>query len=340
MSRFGEDLEHPHRLHGGYQTPVSRLWQGPSVKTLNPHNLMWPIFITDDSNGMEEIKSLTGQYRVGVNKIVEYLRPHVENGLQSIMLFGVPGNNVKDATGSSAGQNEGLVVPAIKAIVKAYPDLFISCDVCLCAYTDHGHCGIFQFDGSIDNPASIHRLAEISLAYAKAGAHMVAPSDMMDGRILAIKDALAANGLDGKCMVLSYAAKFASAFYGPFRDAAKSAPGKGDRSGYQLPPGGRGLALRALDRDAEQGADMLMVKPGMPYLDVCRDAKERHPELPLAVYQVSGEFMMIHHAANAGGLALRPTVEETLVSFQRAGVDLIITYFTPQLLQWWQEDKK
>jgi porphobilinogen synthase len=204
------------------------------------------------------------------------------------------------------------------------------------SYTSHGHCGILKPDHCVDNQASIDRLGQIAAAYADAGAHVIAPSDMMDGRIGAIKAALTARGHGSKVAVMSYAAKFASCFYGPFRDAAHSGMSFGDRSLYQLPPGSRSLALRAVQRDLAEGADFVMVKPGGPYLDICRDVAEIST-VPVAVYQVSGEFAMLHHAAAAGAFDLRRAVMECLTGFRRAGVSIIITYFAPTVLKWLSE---
>ncbi|KAK5610535.1 hypothetical protein CRENBAI_003504 [Crenichthys baileyi] len=197
--------------------------------------------------------------------------------------------------------------------------------------------GILTEDGAVNNDASCLRLAEVALAYARAGCHIIAPSDMMDGRIRAIKQALLSNGLGNKVSVLSYSAKFASCYYGPFRDAAQSKPAFGDRRCYQLPAGARGLALRAVERDVREGADMLMVKPGLPYLDIVRDVKDKFPTHPLAVYNVSGEFAMLWHGAKAGAFDLRAAVMEAMTAFRRAGADIIITYYTPELLTWLKE---
>jgi porphobilinogen synthase len=234
------------------------------------------------------------------------------------LLFGVPGNIVKDNHGSGADDEQGPVIQAIKFFRKEFPSVLVACDVCLCAYTNHGHCGILTEKG-LDNLASIERLAEISLHFAQAGCQLIAPSDMMDGRIRAIKEKLLSNGLGSQVAVMSYSAKFASAFYGPFRDAACSNPSFGDRKCYQLPPGARGLARRALVRDAEEGADFLMVKPGYPYLDIVRDAKELFPDIPIAIYQVSGEYAMLWHAAQNGVVDLEQGVRESLESGLRAG---------------------
>lgn len=225
---------------------------------------------------------------------------------------------------------------ALPCLRKWFPDLLIACDVCLCPYTDHGHCGILTENG-INNSESITRLAEISLSYAKAGAHIIAPSDMMDNRVAAIKEILLKNNLEKSVSVLSYAVKFASSFYGPFRDAAKSKPSFGDRKCYQLPSGSKGLALRAAIRDVEEGADMLMVKPGIAYLDIVRQTKDMFPNHPLFVYQVSGEYAMIHFASQCGSLDFKTNLIEILMSMRRAGADCIISYYTPKVLEWINE---
>ncbi|KAI8911679.1 delta-aminolevulinic acid dehydratase [Gorgonomyces haynaldii] len=319
-------------LHAGYQNPTTRHWQttGPITKK----DLIFPVFI-HDKPGKEEIKSLPGQFRYGLDTIEEF-KPLVEKGLSCIMIFGVPTSLEKDNHGTCADAKESIVIQAIRKFKQLYPDLIVGCDVCLCAYTSHGHCGVLDKEGNINYPESTKRLAQVSLAYAQAGCDLIAPSDMMDGRIRSIKEMLLQNGLS-RVPVMSYSAKFASVFYGPFRDAAGSAPSKGDRKCYQLPPGARGLARRALVRDAGEGADMLMVKPGYPYLDIVRDARDLFPDIPLAIYQVSGEYAMLWHAAQQGVFALQDGVMESLESAKRAGANIFITYFTPQLLDWLQQ---
>ncbi|CAG8448380.1 4979_t:CDS:2 [Diversispora eburnea] len=242
-------------------------------------------------------------------------------------------DNAEEPISSLPGQKSPVIL-AVKLIREKFPELYIACDVCLCGYTSHGHCGILNDDGSIDNLSTVNRLAEVATNYAKAGAHCVAPSDMMDGRVIMIKESLIREGFGNKVALMSYSAKFASAFYGPFRDAADSAPQFGDRKTYQLPPNARGLARRAITRDLGEGADIIMVKPGMPYLDVVRDAKELAPDVPIAVYQVSGEFAMIWHSAEAKVFDLKTAVFESIDGFLRAGANIIITYYTPQLLDW------
>eukprot|EP01147_Barroeca_monosierra_P004890 gene4890-8697_t len=314
------------RLHGGYHAKGLRsIHEAEAV--LTPANLMYPLFI-----------------RLGVNVLIDFVRPLVEKGLNAVLLFGVVDGDKKDSQGLYADAQENPVIRAVKLLKVAFPELVVACDVCLCPYTSHGHCGILKEDGYFDPEASAERLALISLSYAQAGCDVIAPSDMMDGRIHAIKDHLIKNGLSNRVSVLSYSAKFCSSFYGPFRDAAKSAPKSvdahstvpRDRARYQLPSGARGLAMRAVARDVEEGADMIMVKPGMPYLDVIRDCKNEFPHLPLAVYQVSGEYAMLYHGSQAGAIDLREGVMETMIAFRRAGSTVIITYFAPRLLDWLQ----
>ncbi|KAK2164746.1 hypothetical protein LSH36_59g02010 [Paralvinella palmiformis] len=325
-------------LHSGFFHPNLRNWQTVNT-SISPSNLMYPLFITDNQDAIEEIVSMPGQARYGVNRVVEALRDPVSDGLQSVLLFGVPSQLPKDPRGSSADSPDTPIIQVVKKIRSAYPDLLIACDVCLCAYTDHGHCGILCEDGTIDNEPSIQRLAEVALNYAKAGCHVIAPSDMMDGRVGAIKQILLANGMASKVSIMAYSAKFASGFYGPFRDAAQSAPSFGDRRCYQLPPGASGLAIRAADRDVAEGADMLMVKPGMAYLDIVRQIKDKYPHYPMAIYQVSGEYAMLWHGAKAGAFDLQHILMETLTSMRRAGVDVIISYYTPKVLRWLKEEK-
>lgn len=340
-------------LHAGYAHPTVRSWQGRGLTT---SMLMYPLFIVDDPDAAIDLPSMPGQKRWGVNRLPEFLAPLVKKGLTSVILFGVPERKPKvrrstasspsadtrltqskDERGSLADDPEGPVIQAIKTLRKHFPELYVTCDVCLCEYTSHGHCGLLMSNGGLDNAPSIARIAEVAANYARAGAHCVAPSDMNDGRVKAIKLALQAAGLSSQTSVMSYAAKFASALYGPFRDAVDSAPSFGDRSCYQLPPSARGLARRAIVRDAREGADVIMVKPGMPYLDlVSAAAQELAPDLPVAVYQVSGEFSMLHAAAKAGVFDLRRMAIETAESYVRAGASIIVTYFVPEMLDWIQ----
>jgi len=319
-------------LQGGYQHPLSRSWQGR--RQLTKSMLMYPIFITDDPEASVEIASLPGQRRWGVNKLEGFLGPLVKKGLQSVILFGVPLNCAKDMRGTPADDETGPVILAIKKLRELFPSLYIACDVCLCEYTDHGHCGLLHDDGTINTAPSVDRIAEVAVNYAKAGAHCVAPSDMMDGRIKGIKRGLIDAGLGNKCTLMSYSAKFASSLYGPFRDAAGSAPSFGDRKCYQLPPSAKGLARRAIQRDTAEGADIIMVKPAMPYLDIIADAAQLAPDHPLACYQVSGEFAMVVAGARAGVYDLKTMAFESVDSMIRAGATIILTYFTPDFLDW------
>ena len=332
-------VESQHVLHSSIFNQTLRDWQ--TLKTeITPRNLMYPVFIIENDDSVEPIASMPGVSRYGINKLKHHLQPLIEKGLSSILVFGVIDKLPKDPLGTNADSKANPVIRALPSLRTWFPTLTIACDVCLCPYTSHGHCGVLFPDGTINNPASIQRIKEIAVSYAKAGAHIVAPSDMMDGRIGSIKQGLAEHDLRHKVAVLSYTAKFASGFYGPFRDAAKSQPAFGDRKCYQLPPGSTGLALRAAKRDVAEGADMLMVKPGLSYLDIMKQVKEKYPEYPLFVYQVSGEYAMIYHAAKAGALDFRSALSEVMVSLRRAGADVIISYFTPEILNWIQLKSK
>lgn len=309
----------PNLLHPSYSHPLLRSWSSEHADVIPASALVWPLFLLESGDAKESIGSMPGQYRWGVNRLPEALDVPVSHGLRAVLLFGVVDDaSKKDGRGSAADAPGSPVLLACAALRARYPSLLIMVDLCLCGYTDHGHCGMLQ-GATIDNAASVARLAEISVAFARAGAHVIAPSDMMDGRVGAIKAGLREAGLGGVVPIMSYSAKFASCFYGPFRDAAHSGMTFGDRACYQLPPASRSLALRALQRDVEEGADYVMVKPGGPYLDICRDAVEQC-RVPVAAYQVSGEFAMLHHAAAAGAFDLRKAVTESLVAFRRAGV--------------------
>uniref|UniRef100_A0A8D2MSA4 porphobilinogen synthase n=1 Tax=Zonotrichia albicollis TaxID=44394 RepID=A0A8D2MSA4_ZONAL len=290
-------------LHSGYFHPVLRSWQCTAT-TFDASNLIYPIFVTDSPDAVEQIPSLPGQARYGVNKLEAMLRPLVEDGLKCVLIFGVPSKVHKDERGSAADAEGTPAIQAIRKIHSTFPELLIACDVCLCPYTSHGHCGILREDGTIQNELSCQRLAEVALAYAKAGCHIVAPSDMMDGRIAAIKQALISNDLGNKVSVMSYSAKFASCFYGPFRDAALSKPAFGDRRCYQLPPGARGLALRAVvSVGAAHG------KVAGLWTQLC--PKKRSPKLPLALERGCTAFL-----AKAGALhSLARAATEGTVTF-------------------------
>lgn len=330
------NVKSKHILQSGMFNSTLRDWQSLNTN-LSAKNLMYPIFIVEDDNAIQPIESMPGVSRYGISALKEHLEPLVKKGLVSILIFGVlDSDKAKDSRGSAADIATNPVIKALPKLLSWFPSLTIACDVCLCPYTDHGHCGMLDHDGTINHSASINRIAEIATAYAKAGAHIVAPSDMMDGRIGAIKNMLTLHNLLNKVAVLSYTAKFASGFYGPFRDAAKSKPAFGDRKCYQLPPGSTGLALRAAARDVEEGADMLMVKPVLCYMDILKEIKQNYPAYPMFVYQVSGEFAMIYHATKAGAIDFKTTLNEILLSLRRAGADVIISYFTPTILDWFQ----
>lgn len=320
-------------LASGYAHPVSREWQ--SNRLLTKKTLIYPLFVHYDPEAENEIRSLPGQKQWGVKKLIPFVRKLVSQGLVSVLLFGVIPEEWKDPAGLWADNPETPVIQATKALHKEFPDLFVICDVCLCEYTSTGHCGVLRDeDGSIVRADSVQRLADVSVAYAKAGANAVAPSDMIDGRIIEIRRALLAADLGYRTMLISYSAKFAGSLYGPFRDAAASIPKQGDRKAYQLPPGARGLARRALKRDIGEGADAFIMKPSTFYLDVIADAAVICEDYPIAAYQVSGEYAMIHAAAEKGYLDLETMAFEAAQGVLRAGANLLITYFTPDFLEW------
>ncbi|KAK0719695.1 delta-aminolevulinic acid dehydratase [Lasiosphaeris hirsuta] len=321
------------QLHSGYSHPLARSWQ--AERQLTKSMLIYPLFISDEDDEEVLIPSLPNQYRRGMNKLVPFLEPLVHKGLASVVLFGVPLKpGTKDALGTAADDPEGPVIRSIRLLRQRFPHLYIVCDVCLCEYTSHGHCGILRDDGTLNNQLSVDRISDVAIAYARAGAHCVAPSDMNDGRIRAIKLKLIEEGIAHNTTLMSYAAKFSGCLYGPFRDAAGSVPAFGDRKCYQLPPGGRGLARRAITRDINEGADIIMVKPASQYLDIISDAKELGRDLPVAAYQVSGEFAMIHAAAKAGVFDLKAMAFESTEGILRAGATIIVSYFTPEFLDW------
>ncbi|KAI3393961.1 hypothetical protein diail_3440 [Diaporthe ilicicola] len=321
------------QLHGGYSHALARSWQ--AERQLTKSMLIYPLFVSDQDDEEVLIPSLPNQYRRGINKLIPFLEPLVHKGLRAVMLFGVPLNpGTKDALGTAADDPEGPVISSIRLLRQRFPQLYITADVCLCEYTSHGHCGILRDDGSLNNQLSVDRISDVAIAYAQAGAHCVAPSDMNDGRIRAIKLKLIEEGIAHKTLLMSYAAKFSGCLYGPFRDAAGSCPSFGDRKCYQLPPGGRGLARRAIVRDIGEGADVIMVKPASQYLDIISDAKELGKDLPIAAYQVSGEFAMIHAAAKAGVFDLKTMAFESTEGILRAGATIVISYFTPEFLDW------
>jgi porphobilinogen synthase len=288
---------------------------------LSRDDLILPLFVVEGSGVREPVVSMPGVFRHSVDTLVAEVKRIRDAGISAVILFGIP--DAKDARGSGADAADGIVQRAVESIKAAEPDLCVMTDVCLCEYTDHGHCGIIA-DGAVDNDPSVERLAATALSHARAGADIVAPSDMMDGRVAAIRAALDAHDLSGVA-ILSYAAKFASAYYGPFRDAAESTPQFGDRRGYQMDPPNRREALREMRLDLEEGADALMVKPALPYLDLLAEAR-REFDLPLAAYQVSGEYAMIKAADERGWLDGDRAMDEALIAVKRAGADWIVTY--------------
>jgi porphobilinogen synthase len=290
--------------------------------SLSVNDLVYPLFTCPGKGVKEPIESMTGCFHISPDLIAEEAKEVASLGIPAILLFGLP--EKKDATGSEASDDNGAVQQAIRNIKAAVPNLLIITDVCLCAYTDHGHCGVIA-DGKIDNDPTCDLLAKMAVSHARAGADITAPSDMMDGRIGAMRSALDAEGFED-IAIMSYAAKYASAYYGPFRDAAHSAPSSGDRKSYQMDPGNSDEAIREMQQDVEEGADIIMVKPALAYLDIICRAKQQF-DLPLAAYNVSGEFMMLNAAADAGLIDREETIMETLLSFKRAGADIIITYF-------------
>ena len=322
-------IERPRRLRSN---PVIR---GMVQETrVSADTLIYPLFVIEGENIKEEIQSMPGQYRYSIDRISEELDQVCQAGVKSILLFGIPKN--KDACGSSAWAEDGIVQQALRFIKKNYPDLYCITDVCMCEYTSHGHCGIL--DGRmVDNDKTLEVLAKTALSHAQAGADMVAPSDMMDGRIAALRNTLDTNGFINT-PIMSYAVKYASAFYGPFRDAAGSAPEFGDRKGYQMDYHNRREALREAALDCQEGADILMVKPALSFLDVVREVRD-HFDKPLAAYSVSGEYAMIKAAAAAGYIDEASIVCESTVSMYRAGADMLITYYAKENAQYIREGR-
>ena len=292
--------------------------------SLSTDDLVYPLFVVGGEAVRNPVASMPGVFQLSVDLIVEEARAVHALGISAVILFGVPDEGEKDAEGSAGYDPEGLVPTAIRAIRGAVPDLLVWADVCLCEYTDHGHCGLLTEEGEVDGDSSLPLLARAALVYAEAGADAVAPSDMMDGRVGAIRTVLDDAGLTN-VPIVSYAAKYASAFYGPFRDVAQSTPSFGDRKGYQMDPANADEALREVELDIEEGADIVMVKPAGPYLDVIFRVKETFG-MPTAAYQVSGEYAMIQAAAQNGWIDGERAMEEALVSIKRAGADWILTY--------------
>ncbi len=296
---------------------------------LAPSDLIQPLFVRGGSGPATPITSMAGQYHHSIETLVEEAAAVATAGVPAVLLFGLP--DLKDEAASSAYDDEGIVQMALRALRLSLPDLVLITDVCLCQYTSHGHCGVLR-DGRVDNDITLELLAQTAVSHAQAGADIVAPSDMMDGRVRAIRAALDGDALS-ETAIMAYSAKFASAFYGPFRDASHSAPQEGDRRGYQIDPANGNEAVREALLDIEEGADMVMVKPAMPYLDVIRRVREA-TLLPLAAYQVSGEYAMLTAAARDGLLDERSAALEALTAIKRSGADMIITYYASRAAAW------
>jgi porphobilinogen synthase len=292
---------------------------------LRREDLIYPMFATPGKGLRQEVGSMPGVFRFSPDLLAEEAKGVAGLGIPAVLLFGLP--QKKDETGSEASSPQGAVQQAVRRLKKAVPELVVITDVCLCGYTSHGHCGVIE-GGEIHNDATLDILAQVAVSHAEAGADIVAPSDMMDGRVAAIREALDERGFE-MTAILSYAVKYASSFYGPFRDAAASAPQFGDRKSYQMDPANAREALREAMLDVEEGADILMVKPALPYLDILAHLRQEF-NLPLAAYQVSGEYSMIKAAAQKGWLNEEAVMLESLTSIKRAGADLILTYFAKE----------
>lgn len=298
-------------------------------------DLIMPYFVveTEDQSFRKEIGAMPGQYQLSLAELEKQVEQAVDNGLKSVILFGIPA--VKDEKASGAYAEDGIVQEAVRRLKHRWPSLYVITDVCLCEYMSHGHCGILTPGGAVLNDPTLELLAKTAVSHAAAGADMVAPSDMMDGRVAAIRATLDSEALDD-VSIMAYTAKYASALYGPFRGALESAPKEGDKKTYQMDPGNIREALREAQLDEAEGADILMVKPATLYLDVMA-AMRKHVTLPIAAYHVSGEYLMIKSAAASGWLDERETVLETLISIRRAGADMILTYYAPQAAEWLQQ---
>jgi porphobilinogen synthase len=301
---------------------------------LSADDFIFPMFVTAGAGVRREIGAMPGNFQLSVDMLGPEIEEIVGLGLRAVILFGLPDR--KDAVGSEGYADHGVVQQAIRALKRLAPELVVITDVCLCEYTDHGHCGLIDVSGHVLNDPTLELLARMAVSHAEAGADIVAPSDMMDGRVAAIRQALDARGLT-EIAILSYAVKYASGFYGPFREAADSAPQFGDRRGYQMDPPNVREALREAEEDLAEGADMIMVKPALAYLDVLAAVAEAFP-VPIAAYNVSGEFSMIKAAAERGWIDERRVALEVLIAIKRAGADLILTYHAKDAVRWLAEN--
>ena len=300
---------------------------------INLNDLVFPIFVIDGENIKEEIPSMPGIYRYSLDRLPEHLKEIEESGVKAVIFFGIPEH--KDECGSEAYSDDGIVQKALRLARKQCPDMLLIADICLCEYTSHGHCGILSKDGAVMNDPTLTYLAKTALAAAKAGADIVAPSDMMDGRVGAIREMLDENGFEDT-IIMAYSVKYASSYYGPFRDAADSAPAFGDRRSYQMDWRNKNEALLECDLDTEEGADILMVKPALSYLDIIKTVSE-NTVLPLCAYSVSGEYSMMKAAAINGWIDEKKLVMETMTAIKRAGAKIIITYYALDIARWLKE---
>jgi len=305
---------------------TSRLRNLVRETRLSPESMIYPIFICPGEKVRNEVSSMPGQYNLSIDSAVKVARDAEKAGIAGLLFFGIPSE--KDEVGSDAGDENGIVQTALRAIRENVRDLLLITDVCLCEYTAHGHCGVIKHN-DVQNDPTLKLLADSALSHVRAGADMVAPSDMMDGRVAAIRQALDSEGFTNT-PIMAYSAKYASGFYGPFREAAGATPRFGDRRGYQMDPPNAREALREIALDIEEGADIVMVKPALPYLDIIARAREQF-DLPLAAYQVSGEYAMIEAAARAGWIERERIILETTTAIKRAGADIIITYYALEL---------
>jgi porphobilinogen synthase len=321
---------------------LRRLRQSAGIRKMldaplpGPEKFMWPTFVIDGEGKREEIESMPGQFWLSIDQLLPEVESLLKTGIGSVLLFGLAEDAEKDFQGSEAYNPDGTVQRAIRAVKTNFPDLIVAADACVCAYTDHGHCGPLTDAGAIDNDAAIANLAKICVSHAAAGADIVAPSAMMDGQIQAIRAGLESNGMKDT-ILMSYSTKFASSMYGPFRDAEKSKPGQGDRKGYQASYGDLRAALRESEFDEAEGADMLMIKPSIFYLDILARMREA-TDLPIAAYNVSGEYSMLHATADRGWGDLKGMVQESTQALVRAGADILISYWANQYNQFFNNE--
>ena len=304
--------------------------------SLDVDDLVLPLFVTDGEGVKEEVPSMPGVFRESVDVVHARVQEAVALGIRAVVLFGIPA--VKDSSGTASHDPDGVVQRALRVLRERFPDVVLVADTCLCEYTDHGHCGVLDERADVDNDATLEVLARVAVSQADAGADLVAPSGMIDGQVGAVRAALDRAG-HHRVGIMAYSAKYASAFYGPFREAAQGAPAFGDRRGHQMDPANAGEALREVRQDLDEGADLIMVKPALAYLDVVRRVRDAFGGVPLVAYNVSGEYAMVKAAAAAGWLSERSVVLETLTAMKRAGADLVITYHALDVAGWLREEK-